>query len=566
MEILFLSLADFLTDIASSLRGAVENGDGFQQITILALGASGLGVVLAGLRQIVRWLMRVDSRDREEKREAQRECARVGGLLKEAEQRIDVLRAYDPEIFLKNVVTAKSEGVLSKRRSLPEEWLAPLRPALGRAYADLAREKLLSSYDEVGLAEAHRLAYAALAAEPDLKEFDEIFDGIEGARSVLRATDLSEEERDIWKAVSQMDDPVAMKDWGYKLFARGRYATAKVLMERAIEMLKQGGMPMEAALFEAQTKLGWVKNRLGNYSSALADFEELWGVLNAHRGFGPDHLVTLRVRYGMAEQLRNLGRTSEAIEIFEDVIRCFEQDDISGAVFLDTVHARTSLAIAYGRLGRHAEAFQMHQYEWQLLKYKEGFGPNDRNTLLRQFAMAQQRGFLGENDKALSIHQEVWAALCASKELGPDHPRTHVARVAIGDQLRRLKRYDEAISVLEEVLTALTASADIGPSHPHTFISAMYLAMARAYAGDPQRGLNDYLRIRDERKEGLGGNLSPDNLLFERVDLVELYDLAGQREIADQQLEGLRDKMLEKMEPTHHMIKQLDAYVAGRDA
>jgi hypothetical protein len=139
MDIIFLPLADFLNDLANSLHTAVAEDDGWQQVTIGAGLIACFLFVLGGARQIIRWLMRTDSKDREEKRAAQQDCAQAQLLLKDTERRVDALRKFDPDVFLKEVAKARDGGVLVKRESLPQAWLDPLRPALARAYADLAQ-------------------------------------------------------------------------------------------------------------------------------------------------------------------------------------------------------------------------------------------------------------------------------------------------------------------------------------------------------------------------------------------------------------------------------------------
>jgi hypothetical protein len=611
LESIFLPLADFLTDLGNSLRNAVEADDGFQQLTIALAAFTGLGVLLAGVRQIIRWLLRTDSRDREDKRKAERETARIGEILGQTEDRVDELLKYDPETFLKDVAKAREDGVLAKRQSLPEEWLEPLRPALARAYADLAEEKLLFSSDKVGLAEAHRLAYAAYAADPDMQEVDDLFEAINGAKSLLAADNMSQQEREIWQQVSSMRDPIAMYHLAETLERKGRYATGVLVAQRSADLLRQQRGAADSAALAAKFQLGQLQGQRGRYTAALQILTEVWEARVAAPDLGPDHPQTLVTRSMMAWQLNRLGQHKNALEISKGNWETYLALPDFGPDHAATLSERAQMAENMGYLGQNAEALAIFTEVWEAQVVLPELGRDHSETRVTRSEMGRQMGLLGQHEGAMAIYKELWEACVASPDYGINHPETLVLRLEFGFQLAKLGQFADALVIATEVWEAWVASPDLGPTHLHTLI-------ARLNMGDDhsQLGAHDLaLDIFTEAWEACcaSADIGPDHptamqarlylareLVLSDKDAetgIKMFrDVLAQAEAADHTickgvwslrwryieaqmldhmgrdaeagdlLEGLLDEMNAQLAPTHFLIREVNALLKKRGA
>jgi len=282
----------------------------------------------------------------------------------------------------------------------------------------------------------------------------------------------------------------------------GEHETARVHLERAVELSRAHEGELADATIDAQFSLAEAWSDLGRFDEALALFERV--VATSAEARGEDHPGTLAGRNGWGNTLRRAGRMDEARALLEETVEA--STGVLGPDHQQTLSARNDLALLELEAGRFDEA--RRELEEILGRLRASVGPRDRATLNASSILADAEMQAGDFAAAAARSQENVAL--RREVLGPDHPETGQDIGNLGTYLARLGRLEEALDLFRESLRI--ARLQYGEDHPRTLMARGNLATTYSRLGREAESVPLQLEVLEGRRRVLGPR-HPDTLL-----------------------------------------------------
>jgi tetratricopeptide (TPR) repeat protein len=257
--------------------------------------------------------------------------------------------------------------------------------------------------------------------------------------------------------------------------ARGRYAEAQRLMERALQI--RGREADEFGALPTQYMLAVFLMRQGHLAAAASLHEDV--VARRGQQYGRDHPLVVLSQGALAETRALQGRCADALLVAHRTLDLGRRGVAASPATRGEAHAISSRCLAAaGRLDA-----ALGEARRAVTIMEEGLGPRDprlAECLDDLGAVLRQSGQLAA---ALVQHRRALAVLDASVE--PDHPDAARSLHGIGLTLLAQGQPAAAVAPLERAL-AIRARAAIAPAD----VAATRFALAQALAGagrDPAR-------------------------------------------------------------------------------
>ena len=218
----------------------------------------------------------------------------------------------------------------------------------------------------------------------------------------------------------------------------------------------------QAALADDSPGMGRLANYLGARGSYAAAVELLQRALDAlRRSLGPEHPGTLTIQHDLARWTGEAGDPAEARDQYAVLLPVHER--VLGPEHPDTLTARSNLAYYIGRAGDAAGA--RDQFAALLPVRERVLGPEHPHTLNTRINLAR---WTGEAEDAAGARDQFAALLpVCERVLGPEHPHTLITRSNLasftgvaGNAAGARDRYAALLPVHERV------SGPRAPAHP----------------------------------------------------------------------------------------------------
>jgi hypothetical protein len=255
---------------------------------------------------------------------------------------------------------------------------------------------------------------------------------------------------------------------GIYLRRQGRFADARPLHERALEIDMAALGPDHPHVATDYNDIGWALSGLGRVAEALPYYEHALRIREA--ALGPDHPdVAADLNY-VGQALLALGRADEALPLQQRALRIREAALGPDHEYVAAAHGYVGEALS--ALDRASEA--LPYYERALRIREAAFGPDHPDVAADLNHVGEALLALGRAAEALPYHER--ALPIDEAALGPDHPDVAVDLNYIGQALSALGRAAEALPYHEQALRIDEAA--LGPDHPLTLKSRNYVVGA----------------------------------------------------------------------------------------
>jgi class 3 adenylate cyclase/tetratricopeptide (TPR) repeat protein len=236
---------------------------------------------------------------------------------------------------------------------------------------------------------------------------------------------------------------------------RGRYAEAKILVDRALSVGERALGPEHPAVALTINTLAILSFNLGANEEAQQWHERALAI--RERTLGPDHPDVARTLNGLANTFWRRGRYVEAQPLYERALAIWERT--FGPASPEVATGLNNLAAVLSNRGRFVEALVMN--ERALAIRERALGADHPHVALSLSNIAEVYQRTGRYVEAESLLRRA----IAMRELafGPDHRDVRESLNTLAGVLADQERYAEAKPVYERAL----ASADhtFGPDH-----------------------------------------------------------------------------------------------------
>ena len=359
MEWILVPLADLLRGYVSAIDTAVTEDNFLDQTQLIGFPILFLGLIYSGIKVLWRRVSKYDEKIHEKARLADIKREQADKQLAEVRKRNDELLSFDPELFLSEMDRIKREGVLEKRQSYSESWLDPLRTALGVAFSEISRERLLQATDKEALVDARLNAWGANAALPRTKEYENLLVEVEEVAETLEIENLTEHEIAVLKLprVKHQFGPLVAA--GEAMAKRGKYKVAHLFFDRGLELSSMKDGPISKSTLYARSCCAGMRGLLGHYAEAEAEFREVWEIRRRPDVLGEEHPATLTTRANIAQQMGSLGRYAEAEAEFREVWEIYRRPDVLGEEHPNVLRLKFWLAKSLDAQERSEEASEI---------------------------------------------------------------------------------------------------------------------------------------------------------------------------------------------------------------
>jgi hypothetical protein len=203
---------------------------------------------------------------------------------------------------------------------------------------------------------------------------------------------------------------------GYFAWERGDYASAKLLIELALEIIESVRGSEHPNTLSSRNNLAEILYDLGDLAGARKLHEQ---TLEAReRVLGSEHPDTLISRNNLAEILYNLGEPSGAKKLHKQTLEI--QERVLGGEHPDTLQSRNNLAETLRALGDLAGARKLHEQNCE--SFERELGDEHPNTLTSRNNLAWTLYEQGERQTARELMARVVEG--RRRVLGEEHPWT----------------------------------------------------------------------------------------------------------------------------------------------
>jgi eukaryotic-like serine/threonine-protein kinase len=384
--------------------------------------------------------------------------------------RVNALRstgAYDEGLTVARAALAGAE-VVAWPPLVAEARLA-LGDLLGRtgAYAE-AEEALEAAYFEAAKADA---AEVATATAQKL-----VFTvGVRLARHAegLRWSRLAEVPLASLPDVAQLQEATSLNNLAGVHYARGSYAEAKVLHERALAIKEQTLGPEHPDIATNLNNLGVVHHATGSHAEAKALFERALAI--KEQALGPEHPAVAASLNNLASSHRTTGAYAEAKALHERALAIWEQ--ALGPEHPNVATSLANLANIHEATGSYAEAKALQERALDIRE--QALGPDHPDVATSLNHLANVYLATGSDAEARALYERalsIWEQV-----LGPDHPNVATSLSNLAVIHRTTGSYAEAKALHERAL-AIREQA-LGPDHPDVASSVAGLGIVHHATG-----------------------------------------------------------------------------------
>lgn len=322
---------------------------------------------------------------------------------------------------------------------------------------------------------------------------------------------------------------LALIDLANLLLTSGKYAAAKPIYERALDIQSQALGAGHPDVAKALHNLALVNHRMGDFDTArrlfersLAIKEEDFGLdhlevawtLNAlaalledagdyagartryeralairMTALGPDHLYVALSLNNLGYLLRTMGDYGEAQALFQRALGIEEK--ILGAEDPDVAMTRYNLAEVFRLTGAFEQARVLHE---QALRTREKtLGPNRAAQAESLHALGSVLLETGDLEASRTLHEravEIWMVA-----LGADHPQYAIGLSGLASVLARTGRWRESKDLFDRALSIQEKA--LGSDHPDLAQNLVRLGEVLVHEGETDRALACFLRAEE---------------------------------------------------------------------
>ncbi len=240
--------------------------------------------------------------------------------------------------------------------------------------------------------------------------------------------------------------------------ARGNTVTAREILDKASREIDTGLAHDPALQAQMMHTMANTYSGLGLYRRA----ESLDGraLEIRQRILGPRHPETLRLKFGLADELRSEGHYAEAERMSRETLKA--QREVMGSEHRDTLDSMISLANVLDAEAKYPEALALKKSVLDV--QRRTLGPNHRDTLFTMSQLADTLEYMGHDAEAELVYRELLDA--ERRILGPEHPDELTTMNDLATVLANERKYAEAEKIHREVLDKRRRL--LGPEHPDT--------------------------------------------------------------------------------------------------
>ena len=258
------------------------------------------------------------------------------------------------------------------------------------------------------------------------------------------------------------------------LHAQGRYAEARPLYERSIDIKAQALGRDHPDVATNLINLASLVAELGDYSEARKLFEE--GLATKRAKLGPKHPDLPHGLINLAQLLTDLGESAKARALYEECLGI--QLEVLGPDDARVAGPLTGLGFLLRQEGDYAAARQL--YERSLAISRAALAPDHPQVASAMSNLAYLLEVQGDHDAARRLYEESLAIRV--KTLGPDHPNVALGQNNLAALLETQGEYGAARSLYERSLA--TRRARFGPDHGYVATTLNNLAGVLEGEGD----------------------------------------------------------------------------------
>ena len=311
-------------------------------------------------------------------------------------------------------------------------------------------------------------------------------------------------------------------------------------------------------LFIDRVQYLFVHHDLDRGWEEAASIEAAWEEMLAsdrERAFTePLHGQLLRLRFNVANILRDLGRFLEAKALDEAVLS--EQRERLGADHPFTLMTAGSLAADFRALGRYREALSLDQLTYRA--WTELYGEDYERTLAAARNLALS--FLLTGDMAGALRLDLATLDRNHAVLGPRHPQTLESSARVARDLVEAGQYADAVARVEAVHRSYVEV--LGADSLEALNARVLLGIALRCSGRPDEADPQFTAAVAGLTRGFGGT-SSDTLsgrLSSSLNLLAL-DRIAEAEAAISELRAVYEERLGPEHP-HTLVCRLDLAAA----
>jgi hypothetical protein len=219
------------------------------------------------------------------------------------------------------------------------------------------------------------------------------------------------------------------------LWTRGGFASARPLLERAVELRRCLLGDDHPDTLESARSLTWNLLELGQYERARQLGEDT--LTRMRRVLGEDHPQTLRAAYVLAAVLWALGQYERGRQLGEDTLTRMRR--VLGEDHLHTLVSASVLAAVLWALGQYEGGSQLG--EDTLTRCRRVLGEDHPQTLISASVLVGILGALGQDERARQLGEDTLAR--CRRVVGEDHPALRAAH-RFGAALANRGKEDQA--------------------------------------------------------------------------------------------------------------------------
>lgn len=245
----------------------------------------------------------------------------------------------------------------------------------------------------------------------------------------------------------------------------GDNKTARVNLERAVELFRSSLGPNDEATLGAETLLAYTMFNAGEYQKTEALLVPL--LEKTRRVLGKEHNATLAAMDYLGRVKARLGKLDEAIALGKETVEL--QKRVEGPESFNTLLGMQTLAQAMYDKGQLAEAEALAK---QIIEIDTRVtGPSSVIVRGAENLLAQVYTKQGRFQEAESIFSKAIEA--GVRSFGPEHPGQLAPMTALANLYRRQKRYAESEALHLKVLEIKRRVT--GPASRQTLNSLQYI-------------------------------------------------------------------------------------------
>jgi cellulose biosynthesis protein BcsQ len=436
------------------------------------------------------------------------------------------------------------------------EVLLPYDPSLndpflqGTLVQEIGRYALASIDSAQASIQLHRLVQAVIRDRLSPREREE--DRAHVHQILAAANPKDADEPDNWKAYERLWPHIVrsealestaptvrqlITDMARYLWKFGDHTSSQDLAEQAVTTWRRviGGERDDLVTLLMRWSLANSLRSQAKYQEAYQTDQEVYDELTAR--YGRDHPYAIMTLISRAADLRTLGQYADARDLDTEALA--RSKAVLGEDNSRTLTAASNLAVSLRLTGDFRAATQLDEETWA--QRRRVLGERHPMTLLSTKNYGQDLRDMGDFQGARQLLE---ASLETHKEvLGDRHPETLRTAKTLAVTLRKLGDFDTARALTQTTLSAFTQV--LGPAHPDTINCTMNLASDHSAIDDDESARRIAQGALDRYRAALGDDhpltLACRNNLA--IFMRDLGDRAAARVLAEQVANQLRTSL-----------------------